>query len=331
MRMAVRTPSASAPSSTSTRTGCRLGTMVNSSARVISYCTARPVRRTASVTTSSVSSSCLPPNPPPTRPVRTRTRSGDRSKMCAISLRTRYGTWVLVRSTRRPSSSSQPRVAWVSSAAWETRLVRYVPLTRWADDASAALTEPISSCSCATTLRPGSEMRASGPLSPWTSGAPGRRASAGSTTAGSTSYSTRSSARARSASRSDSATTTATRWPRNRRTGSSTRVSSGSSRRDSWRAVEKSVAGESSWVRTARTPGAARASAASIDTIRAWACGLPSTARCARSVAGTSSVKGSRPATIRRAAGERTERPASCPASGSTVLRRRATASQMDR
>ena len=66
-------------------------------------------------------------------------------------------------------------------------------------------------------------------------------------------------------------------------------------------------------------------------TIRAWACGLPRTARWARSVAGTSSVNGSRPVTIRRAAGERTDRPASWPATGSTVLRRPATASQIDR
>ena len=47
--------------------GCRHGAIVNWSARVNSYCTGRPVRSTASATRSSISISCLPPNPPPTR------------------------------------------------------------------------------------------------------------------------------------------------------------------------------------------------------------------------------------------------------------------------
>ena len=71
--IAVSTPSAVAPSVTETRFGCRSGAIVNSSSRVNSYCAGRPVRSTAIVTRSSVSSSCLPPNPPPTRAANTRT------------------------------------------------------------------------------------------------------------------------------------------------------------------------------------------------------------------------------------------------------------------
>ncbi len=70
---AVSTPSAVAPAVTPTRIGCRAGESVNSSDRVNSSCTGRPVASTASVTTSSVRISCLPPNPPPTRAVKTRT------------------------------------------------------------------------------------------------------------------------------------------------------------------------------------------------------------------------------------------------------------------
>jgi hypothetical protein len=162
--------------------------MVNSSSRVNSSCTGRPVRSTAIVTRSSVSSSCLPPKPPPTRAANTRTRSGSSAKIRQISACTRYGTCELVRSTSRPSASSQPRVAWVSSAACDTRAVCHVPDTTTSAASTAASTSPSSPCFCATTLRCGSLMRLAAPsLSPWTRGAPGARAASGSNTAGSTS------------------------------------------------------------------------------------------------------------------------------------------------
>ena len=162
---------------------------MNSSVRVYSYCTGRPVRSTASATRSSVSSSCLPPNPPPTRAVNTRTRSGGSARIRASSLRTRNGTCVLVRITSRPSSSSQPMDAWVSSAVCATRVV----CQRAVDDgttsaraaaASPASTSPTPLCRSATTLRAGSAIRASGPLSPCSSGAPARAASSGSNDGG---------------------------------------------------------------------------------------------------------------------------------------------------
>ncbi len=127
----VSVPSRVAPSVTVTAIGCRVVAAVNSSSRVSSSWTGRPVRSTASATMSSVSISCLPPNPPPTRFATTRTRSLARPKIRPISSRVRNGTWVDVRSTSRPPpsgpGSSQPIVMCVSSATCWTRWVRNVP------------------------------------------------------------------------------------------------------------------------------------------------------------------------------------------------------------
>ena len=61
-----------------------------------------------------------------------------------------------------------------------------------------------------------------------------------------------------------SATTAATRWPTKRTISSSTRVSGASSAGFSWRPVEKRASGTSAWVKTATTPGSARAAERSI-------------------------------------------------------------------
>ncbi len=63
--------------------------------------------------------------------------------------------------------------------------------------ASPPAGSPLVICSSATMLRPGSWMRASGPFSACSSGAPGCIAASGSNTAGSTSYSTSQRAAAR--------------------------------------------------------------------------------------------------------------------------------------
>ena len=96
--------------------------------------------------------------------------------------------------------------------------------------AKPAATSPSSECSSATTFRSGRPMRAvAASLSPWIGGAPGSIAFCGVKTASSTSYSTLSARTPASAAATVSATTAATRWPMNRTTSSSTRVSSGSS------------------------------------------------------------------------------------------------------
>ena len=59
--------------------GCRGDAVVNSSSRVYSQHTGRPVSRLASATRSSEITSCLPPKPPPTRLQNTRSWSGRRS------------------------------------------------------------------------------------------------------------------------------------------------------------------------------------------------------------------------------------------------------------
>ncbi len=75
----------------------------------------------------------------------------------------RNGTCELVRSTSRPSSSSQPSEPCVSSWAWLTRWVRQVPATVTADAARAASTSPPKPAwSAAITLRPASSTRSSG-------------------------------------------------------------------------------------------------------------------------------------------------------------------------
>ena len=104
--------------------GWRVVAAVNCSARVNSSLAGRPVRSTASATTSSTSISCLPPKPPPTRPQNTRTRPSGRPRTRASARRVRNGTWVEVRTTRRPSASVQAMAQCVSRWACCTRCVR---------------------------------------------------------------------------------------------------------------------------------------------------------------------------------------------------------------
>ena len=181
---AVSVPSESAPAWTEIRIGWRVVVAVNVSSRLNSSCTGRPSRSTARATTSSVSISCLPPNPPPTRPVSTRTRSAGRSNSRATASRVRNGVWVLVRRVSRPSSSSQPTVACVSRwAAW-MRWMAKDWLTTAAALARPAVTSPTPPCTSTAMLRAGSAIPAAVVLSPCTSGASGAIACSGSMTAG---------------------------------------------------------------------------------------------------------------------------------------------------
>ena len=70
--MPILMPSSFAPSFSVIFIGCRGEAVVNSSSRVYSKLTARPVSRVARATRSSDITSCLPPNPPPTRLQNTR-------------------------------------------------------------------------------------------------------------------------------------------------------------------------------------------------------------------------------------------------------------------
>ena len=275
-----------APSVTSTRNGCRQGATVNSSVagHLVRH---RPSGRQHGEGDEVLGEDLLlaaeaAADPGGEDAARSRGRS---PKTCAISSRTRNGTCVLVRSTSRPSPSSQPMLACVSSATCATRCVRQRPRTTASASRSPASTSPCSPCSSATTLRAGLAMRdvdrvvvavqqggavVARPLRvvDGRQHLVGRRRAPGS----------RPRRRRRSRRR-----TAATRCPRNRTTRSSTRVSSGSSSRFACRAVEKATSGASSAVKHgdhARAPRGPRRRRS--RSTRAWACGLPSTLRCSR-------------------------------------------------
>ena len=177
--------------------------------------------------------------------------------MCAISSRTRYGTWVEVRSTSRPSSSSQPRVACVSSAACETRLVRYgaadpvgrrrqrrVDVAHLAvqlrDDVAPRLGD--ARLGALVAVHQGRTRLAAPPRGRRPRAAPRTRRAAAPARARPRAATRR--RRPRPAARGTAAPGRARGCRRGRRAA------------DSCRPVEKSVAGESRWVSTASTPGA---------------------------------------------------------------------------
>jgi hypothetical protein len=95
--------------------------------------------------------------------------------------------------------------------------------------------------------------------------------------------------------------------------------------------VENSVVGESWWVSTACTPSAASAREVSMERMRAWACGLFSTARCSSPVVRKSRVNGSSPVAMRIPAGARTDCPAASPEAGVWVFEVPQIASRIDR
>ena len=144
-------------------------------------------------------------------------------------------------------------------------------------------------------------MSASVPVSA-TGGAPGFIDSSGSTAAFSTSYSTSMRSSASSAMASSSAATAATGWPAN-----TTRSMASTA----WARVGalRFSSGMSAAVRTARTPGSARALLASMLTIRAWACGLRRSLACSRPFGLMSATYCTRPVTFSGPSGRGIESP----------------------
>ena len=103
--------------------GCRVVAAMNSSSRVNSSLTGRPVLSVANAQMSSVKTSCLPPKPPPTRSQKTLTVAGSRSKMKQSFCLVMCGVWLLVRTLSRWFSSSQVIEQCVSRCACCTRWV----------------------------------------------------------------------------------------------------------------------------------------------------------------------------------------------------------------
>ena len=101
--MAVSVPSRRAPSLTLAVIWWRVVAPMNCSSRVNSHFTGRPVFSVASTQRSSVSISCLPPNPPPTRSVNTCTSRARRPKMWQSFCWAMNGACELVRTWTRPS------------------------------------------------------------------------------------------------------------------------------------------------------------------------------------------------------------------------------------
>ncbi len=85
-------PSWRAPTFTRTRIGWRVREEMNSSARVNSIRAGRPVRSVTSPATSSSSTSCFTPKPPPMRGLMTRMRCTGTSSTRATMRRTWKGT-----------------------------------------------------------------------------------------------------------------------------------------------------------------------------------------------------------------------------------------------
>ncbi len=125
----------------------------NSSSRLYSSFTGRPVAMVRWQQMSSISTSCLPPKPPPMRGLITRMRFSGRPMTGAIIRRTWKGTWVLVRTTMRPSSSHQETQMCGSMLTWCCFCTSYVPSMIRSDAAKPWSTSPTSACNWAARLR----------------------------------------------------------------------------------------------------------------------------------------------------------------------------------
>ncbi len=217
-------------------------------------------RRSAAPATSGSMTTCFPPNAPPSGAAVTRTLDGGRPKIRASSLRVMNVPWVLAITARVPSGSIQAVAACGSRYAWYAQLTRKRPSTIASQRAKASATSPRRSWSRLKTWSEDSS--ASGSMA----------ATSTNGARGSTSTWTRSTAS--SAAASVSPMTSATGCPAK----TATSRASGSYRRSSpWPMIGRSLA-----VRTATTPGTARAAVASIARMRACACRLGTRRACAR-------------------------------------------------
>ena len=113
VRIPVRFPSRSAPTSTSSTSAPAGLAAAKSSLRVIASRTGRRVASTAD-TTSGSGIIILPPNPPPSGAQRTRTRSTGRPNSDATSSRVMNGACVEVLTISSSSTSNQAVAVWGS-------------------------------------------------------------------------------------------------------------------------------------------------------------------------------------------------------------------------
>ena len=97
--------------------GWRVRLLRNSSERVNSSRTGRPVAMVKWPTISSSNISCLTPKPPPMRGLMTRMRLTGSPNRGATMRRTWKGTWVEVRMMSRSSESHQLMAIWGSIGA----------------------------------------------------------------------------------------------------------------------------------------------------------------------------------------------------------------------
>ena len=106
MPTAVMVPSFLTPMRMRTRIGWRVRPVRKFSSRVKRQKAQRPVRSATMATTSSSSTSCFEPKPPPMRGLMTRTFCTGIPSVCATMRREWKGTCVEVVMTMRPAPSS---------------------------------------------------------------------------------------------------------------------------------------------------------------------------------------------------------------------------------
>ena len=135
---------------------------------------------------SSISISCLAPNPPPMRGLMTRMFLISMPMSGASIRRVWNGTWVAVRTTMRSSESSQAIEMWGSMGHCCTWCTLNVCSKTWGAAAMLPSTSPRVASMWCTRLRCGSQMWVVSSSS-WILGASGSMASRSSNTAGRTS------------------------------------------------------------------------------------------------------------------------------------------------
>ena len=244
-----------------------------SSLRVATHTTGAPSRIASAATTScSGYSPALPPKPPPTGGVTTRTRLASTPSPVARSWRNRCGIWVAPYTSRRPSACTTAAAACGSIGAtamrWFTRRAR----TTTSASPNTASTGALRS-TASVVLRATLSGRSSN-----SAGAPAAKASSGSTAASSACRCTTTWSAASRAASALWATTTATASPTNRTrsTASGGRANTSSTFAMPWNPGNP----RSAAVKTPTTPGAARAPARSMPSISACAASLRTNTAC---------------------------------------------------
>ena len=110
-------PASSTPAEASTSVAGRKVSKKNSSFRLHATWTGTPASRERRTASSAWLFSVLPPKPPPTKGVRTRTFSSGTPRSSAAALRSGKGVWVEAQTVAR-SPSTRASAAWGSMGAW---------------------------------------------------------------------------------------------------------------------------------------------------------------------------------------------------------------------